>query len=67
MIAGIIQNIFYQHNLVLLYDCCQPKALANSVGENLIIVPLYICRLYISRTLLLLLYKVLNLEAFGPT
>jgi hypothetical protein len=40
MIAGIIQNIFYQHNLVLLYDCCQPKALANFVGENLIIVPL---------------------------
>jgi hypothetical protein len=40
MIVGIIQNIFYQRNLVLLYDCCQPKALANSISENLIIVPL---------------------------
>jgi hypothetical protein len=27
---------------------------------------LYICRLYISMTLLLLIYKVLNLEAFWP-
>jgi hypothetical protein len=40
MIAGIIQNIFYQYNFVLLYGYCQPKVLANSVGKNLIIVPL---------------------------